>query len=33
MGQLIETPDHAWLRVRPKPYLLLVYKRKGMGTI
>jgi hypothetical protein len=33
MGQLTETPSHAWPRVRPKPYLLLAYKRRGRGTI
>jgi hypothetical protein len=33
MGQLTETPDHAWPRVRPKPQLLLAYKRRGRGTI
>ena len=33
MGHLTETPGHAWPRVRPKPYLLLAYKRRGRGTI
>jgi hypothetical protein len=33
MGQLTETPGHAWPRVRPKLYLLLAYKRRGRGTI
>ena len=33
MGQLTETLCHAWPRVRPKPYLLLAYKRRGRGTI
>jgi hypothetical protein len=33
MGQLTETPGHAWPRVRPKPYFLLAYKRRGRGTI
>jgi hypothetical protein len=32
-GQLTGTPSHAWTRVRPKPYLLLAYKRRGRGTI
>jgi hypothetical protein len=33
MGELTETPSHAWLRVRPNTYLLLAYKRRGRGTI
>jgi hypothetical protein len=33
MGQLTETPGHACPRVRPKPYLVLAYKRRGRGTI
>jgi hypothetical protein len=33
MGQLTETFGQAWLRVHPKPYLLLAYKRRGRGTI
>ena len=33
MGELTETPDHAWPRVNPKTYPLLAYKRRGRGTI
>jgi hypothetical protein len=33
LGQLTETLSHAWPRVRPKPSLLLAYKRRGRGTI
>ena len=33
MGELTETPGHAWPRVRPNTYLLLAYKRRGTGTI
>jgi hypothetical protein len=33
MGELTENLDHAWSRIRPKPYLLLAYKRRGRGTI
>jgi hypothetical protein len=33
MGELTETPDHAWPRVHPNTYLLLAYKRRGRGPI
>ena len=33
LGELTETPGHAWLRVRPNTQLLLAYKRRARGPI
>jgi hypothetical protein len=33
LGELTETPGHAWLRVHPNTYILLSYKRRDRGPI
>jgi hypothetical protein len=33
LGELTETPDHAWPRVCPNTYILLAYKRSGRDPI